>query len=234
MNKGSISIIVFMGFVVLGLILLIIKTYQLHQEERFGRLENKVLKIISEGNQTTDEIQKILYKNRKYKKLPILINRFLTISAMIDDEQLTEFLISQNADVNFIYDPFYGEFVTPLMIASDLGHIKSLKVLLKHKADVTLLNHKGQTALMHSCIKDHVHYSYYNILNSKINDLELNIKRIDLTEPEDFNVQLEIIRLLIEGHPDILQIKDSSNKTAYDYAIESGEKKIINYLGGFK
>ena len=40
--------------------------------------------------------------------------------------------------------------------------------------------------------------------------------------------------LLTEFHPSIVPIKDQNGKTAYDFAKEAGDKKIIDYLEGFK
>ena len=110
MNKGSRAIIVFMGFVVCGLILLIFKTYRLRQEKKLDRMENKVLEIISQGNHPIEEIQKILHKNRRYKELPLFVNHLLIFSVMMNDQELTKMLIDQKADVNFKYEPFFKEF----------------------------------------------------------------------------------------------------------------------------
>ena len=116
---------------------------------------------------------------------------------------------------------------TPLIIAGYRGQMEVVKLLLKHKADINAKSGKG-TVLMGACFKGNVELAtllvkYKADVNS-VNDLE--------TTPLMYAIlsqKIELIKLLLENGA-LKDVKERSGKTALDYAIQSGNKEIIQLI----
>jgi ankyrin repeat protein len=116
---------------------------------------------------------------------------------------------------------------TPLIIAGYKGQIEVVKLLLKHNADVNAKSGEG-TVLMGACFKGNVELAALLIKHhadvNSANDLG--------TTPLMYAIlgqKIELINLLLDNGA-VKDVKERSGKTALDYAIQSGNKEIIELV----
>jgi len=116
---------------------------------------------------------------------------------------------------------------TPLIIAGYKGQIEVVKLLLKHNADVNAKSGEG-TVLMGACFKGNVELATLLIKHhadvNSANDLG--------TTPLMYAIlgqKIELIKLLLDNGA-VKDVKERSGKTALDYAIQSGNKEIIELV----
>ena len=97
---------------------------------------------------------------------------------------------------------------TPLCVACDGGHVRSIRFLIQNGANVNIQSSKkGYTALM-----DIIVHRVFNIYKHvKVNTLD-------------------VVKILVEEGKADLNVKSKSGKTALDYAREKNRVKIVEYL----
>ncbi len=111
---------------------------------------------------------------------------------------------------------------TALHLACNIGFLDLIKLLLENGADPTLLPKYEETPLI-SMVKEHYNYGYYYY---KEVDIELN--GYDTRGAQEEEV-IETMKLLLDKGCPINQI-DMHGKSVLDYAVEIGERYIIDFL----
>ena len=119
--------------------------------------------------------------------------------------------------------------VTPLLIASQIGHVEVVKELLDHpQTDVTHVNQgltaDGATPLFLASQNGHVEVVKALLADPRVDPNKLRTKWKDnaISIALHYNGNLEVVKLLLRCPDVILGVKDKDGKTELDYAKEKG------------
>jgi ankyrin repeat protein len=133
--------------------------------------------------------------------------------------------IEKGANVN--YGSMYEE-VTPLMYASQNGHLETVRILLHHGALVNTLPQNHVSALLGACMAGHVFIADTLILNGA----DVNTKNLEGVTPlmaAAANGDSLMADMLIFYKAD-LNIQDLDGNTALHYATYYGDTGVIELL----
>lgn len=89
------------------------------------------------------------------------------IVALHGHTECARYLLEQGADINCQDEDGH----TPLIAAAKNGEIGVIELLIMHKADLTLYDNNGNTALHLACLKKHSHTAL--LLLDYINDEDI-------------------------------------------------------------
>ncbi len=131
-----------------------------------------------------------------------LDEKVLLDTAQWGQKQVIQLLIMRGVNVNARGN--FGE--TALMMASYWGHKDIVELLLRENADVNLQDNGGATALMMAVVEKEYLYSIAGGGN-----------------------RLQTVGMLLAAGA-LCNIRDNENKTALDYAKQTGNKNIISLL----
>jgi ankyrin repeat protein len=133
--------------------------------------------------------------------------------------------IEKGANVN--YGSIYEE-VTPLMYASQNGHLETVRILLRHGAHVNTLPQNHVSALLGACMAGHVFIADTLILNGA----DVNTKNLEGVTPlmvAAANGDSLMADMLIFYKAD-LNIQDLEGNTALHYATYYGDTGVTELL----
>lgn len=178
------------------------------------------------------------------------------ISIIKNDIRKVKLLIQKGADINQRTED-NGE--TPLHIACETGFTEAAEVLLKSRADMTLVNFTGQTPLFLAVLNDknsiaklllrhgvqlEEYHSYYNLIEAIVNDDPERAKSlIDSAEDIDFESyrgesplyfavcsdRPEIVEYLLSKGAKINRMR-IRNMSVLHVAIQKGHIKVVRIL----
>lgn len=118
----------------------------------------------------------------------------LMIAAQYDNYTIAEILIKAGAEVNYCAEGLL-EASTALMAAASTNSVETIKVLLKHKANINQVNTNGMTALMHAA--KHNNIEAVAILTDNHADIEI--------KTFDFIKKTALSYAVTEGHYEMVQ-----------------------------
>jgi ankyrin repeat protein len=140
-----------------------------------------------------------------------------------DISKVKTYINSQPQAVNLLSK----EGFSPLILAAYSGNLEMVQLLAYEGAAINHTSPMG-TALMAAIVKNH--FPVVQFLLEK--GADVNLSDENGTTPLIFAVQFknpEIIKLLLNYKPDFTHI-DKAGKTAFEYAVFSGDEVIIQLL----
>jgi ankyrin repeat protein len=151
----------------------------------------------------------------------------LIIAAGSDDARKVQDLLNKGADVNG-QDGIFG--LTPLIVASRMGHQEVVRLLVDRKADIRATDNRGSAALMIASAYGHVHVAKLLLDQGA----EVNTKNHNggtALMMAALGGRYETARLLLENGADA-NMKSVNGTTALDAATSQGYGKIVELLKG--
>lgn len=153
----------------------------------------------------------------------------LAVATIYGQDRLVEFLVENGAKVDDdLFDVFLSlnnSPTTALGVAAELGHTKTVKVLLAHGADIEFENKAGEAAIFLAAGNGHVEVVQY-LINS---GADVDSRNCELTTPLMAACQgshLEMVKLLLLNGANF-EIADMRGETAMRLAANSGVEAII-------
>ena len=122
---------------------------------------------------------------------------------------------------------------TALHEASWKGHLDIVKLLLKHDADVNVKAKLKLSALHFASYKGYLDIAKLLLKHgANVNTKSLFIEETALHIASREN-HLDIVKLLLQNGANV-QIKDNKGRTSFDYAIQKGNKELIELFNTSK
>lgn len=163
------------------------------------------------------------------------------LAKAVEDENETKIkeLLSNNPKLINYQDPKYGN--TLLMLTIMNQQIKSFKILLENKADVSIHNtYDGTSALIEACNSKHYDTKYADILlqnGADINDVEVGKRREGNTTRSTPLImaseegKLELVELLVKKGANI-NFQNEYKQTPLNRAVMTEKYNVVIYLLG--
>ena len=140
-----------------------------------------------------------------------------------------DFLITNGADVN----AFTNDKFTPLIIASNCNNLNVVNILIKHGANIHLVDRYGRTALHYSItVVDH---DSVTVLRSLIkNGADVNALTNDKCSPlmmSSLSGSVNVVTILVENGAN-MDIQNQNGDTALHYAVcaTRNSSEVVNKL----
>ncbi len=134
-----------------------------------------------------------------------------------------QFAISLGAEINKEFNDSI-----PLLFASSLGDVETVRVLIKNGAEVNLWDAGGQTALMKAAWSGHTKTFELLIKNRAFVEVRCNKGMTALMYASMYG-QIKTVELLIEKGADTTA-EDFNGNTAFRHALKHGNIKIAKLL----
>ncbi|MCK4319523.1 ankyrin repeat domain-containing protein [Candidatus Micrarchaeota archaeon] len=179
-------------------------TYAFDLEAAITPVPEKVIK----------EMKKIVTKDQA--------NRLLFDSIYKHFSGTVQLAVSLGADINKEFSSI------PLLFASSLGDVKTVRVLIKNGADIHITNSCGETALMKTAWSGHTKTADLLIKNRAVVDVRCNKGKTALMYASMYG-RTEMVELLIKKGADITA-EDFGGRTAFRHAVNCGNVKIARLL----
>ena len=146
---------------------------------------------------------------------------------MVNNMENAKLLIAAKANIN-LASPYSG--LTPLMMAATRGHLNVAKSLIKHGADVNVVNKQNKTALT-LAMERHCS-AFVKLLLEKGADLHLkdNLENKTLLMEAAEKGFADVVQLLLEKGEDVNAREAIYGRTALMFAAASGSKETIKAL----
>ena len=148
------------------------------------------------------------------------------ISASFDGHtEIVKLLLESGADPNIGYRHGY----TPLIFASKKGHSDVARLLLEHGADINIRDRDGKTPLIFASKKGHSDVVRLLLERGADINIQNNYGRTSLHGATQFD-HSDIVKLLLENGADPTIKEDNFDETAYDIALDNGNREIARLI----
>ncbi|KAG4083802.1 ankyrin [Neocallimastix lanati (nom. inval.)] len=214
-----------------------------HDDEIIDYLNdlNIFRKVSNEKRKVNYEQVKIIIDHGRLDILKILVSNGLnvTFSDRFNNPPLIYAIRAENYEIINYLTNYYSKIPKlPFQDLSNLihhGKLDILKLLLRDKINIKLLNYKGKYDLKEILLKEALLSGKEDIveylMSCGVNDhyLEKLYKNDDLLKTIVISENTEILKIFIENDID-LNSKDKSGLSVLDYAIKYRKLNIIKYL----
>lgn len=147
----------------------------------------------------------------------------LIYSVLTKQEVITRVLIDKNVDINATDNAGF----TALMWASGEGFVGMVELLIENGADVTKSNKNGNTALHLVARRGYANIA--KILLTSGANINASYNGITPLMAASIAGHIKTVDLLLKNGAD-KEVKSKIGKTAYMYAVESGNNEVANIL----
>ena len=134
-------------------------------------------------------------------------------------------LLEHGADIN-IRD---RDGKTPLIFASKKGHTNVVRLLLERGADINIRGKYGNTPLIFASDKGHSDVVRLLLERGADINIQNNYGRTSLHGATQFD-HSDIVKLLLENGADPTIKEDNFDETAYDIALDNGNREIARLI----
>eukprot|EP00944_MAST-04C_sp_MAST-4C-sp1_P009829 g9829.t1 len=163
----------------------------------------------------------------------------LPITQLQEDEKVEE--VGDTEGVGSHYISPYGQKMVPLAHAISVGSIKSASFLIKHGANLDVLDGRNRTLLHHAALNGREKVVPWLLQEMSNNNLHSNVSEFLSAQDQDGKTALHyaselicvvIVRALVSSFDDNIkleefkQVKDKSNLTAFDSVSTYTDEKL--------
>ena len=140
-------------------------------------------------------------------------------------KEIFSLLLQSNADINI----FTHRGSTPLIVASDLGHLSVVEMLLiAHRFDPNFQNEKGWTALLYASLRGH--YQVVQILLENFGDPNLQGENgLTALMLASFRGDYQVVEILLKKGADP-NIYNNNGYTTLIVACQNGHQQVVELL----